>query len=96
MDYIELEQLKQTREYQAAEAMESALNSMSWDPKKFAKSFTTWHRTLQQEFFRTIVATIRVAASDEYGHDLRNQGSHETAKRIVESGALDNIYLPFI
>lgn len=96
MDYLELEELKQSHEYKAAEAMESALNSMSWNPKKFAQSFTTWHRTLQQEFFRTIVATIKIAASQNYGVDLRNKGTHETAKKIVESGALDDAYLPFI
>lgn len=96
MDYQELEQLKQSREYKAAEAMETALNSMSWNPEKFAKSFTIWHRTLQQEFFRTIVATIQVAASEDYGFDLRNKGTHEIAKKIVDSGALDNYYLPFI
>ena len=96
MNYFELEELKQTREYRAAEEMESALNSMGWNPGRFAQAFTTWHRTLQQEFFRTVVAIIRVAASDEYGHDLRNQGSHEIARRIVESGILDDVYLPFI
>lgn len=96
MTYQEIERLKESREYKAAEALESALNSMSWNPNKFAQSFTTWHRTLQQEFFRTIVAVIVITASDEYGFDLRNEGSHEAAKRIIHSGALDEISLPFI
>ena len=96
MNYLEFEELKQSREYKAAENMESALNLMGWKPKKFAESFTTWHRTLQQAFFRTIVAIIKIAASEEYGFDQRNQGTHEAAKRIVESGVLDEIYLPFI
>lgn len=96
MNYLELEKLKQSREHKAAEMMESALNSMSWNPKRFADSYTTWHRTLQQAFFRTIVAIIKIAASEEYGFDQRNQGTHEAAKRIVESGVLDETYLPFI
>lgn len=96
MDYIELEKLKQSREYQAAEALTDALNSMSWDPKKFAQSVAVQHRTLQQELMRTFVATIHVMASDDYGFDDRNRGSHEAAKKMVESGILDEIYLPFI
>ena len=96
MDYIELEKLKQSREYQAAEALTDALNSMSWDPKKFAQSVAAQHRTLQQELMRTFVATIHVMASDDYGFDDRNRGSHEAAKKMVASGILDEIYLPFI
>ncbi len=96
MDYIEFEQLKQTREYKAASELTDAMNSMGWNPKKFAMGVALQHRTLQQELMRTFVATIRVMASDQYGYDDRNRGSHEAAKKIVESGALDDIYLPFI
>lgn len=45
---------------------------------------------------KSFVATIRVIASDDYGYDDRNRGAHEAAKKIVESGVLDEIYLPFI
>jgi len=45
---------------------------------------------------RTFVAMIHVMASDNYGFDDRNRGSHEAAKKMVESGILDEIYLPFI
>ena len=96
MDFQELEQLKESREYKAVEALADALNTMSWSPKKFAMSVALQHRTLQQEFARTIVATIRVMGSDDYGYDDRNRGSHEAAKKMVESGILDDIYLPFI
>ena len=96
MDYIELEKLKQSREYKAAEALTDALNSMSWDPNRFAQSVAVQHRTLQQEVMRTFVAMIHVMASDNYGFDLRNKGSHEAAKKMVESHLLDEIYLPFI
>ncbi|MBR1378764.1 MAG: hypothetical protein IJ557_06530 [Bacteroidaceae bacterium] len=96
MNYQELEILKQSREYQAAEALTDALNVMGWSPEKFAKAITVQHRTLQQELMRSFVATIRQMANDEYGYDDRNRGSHEAAKKMVQSGILDEIYLPFI
>ena len=96
MDFQELAQLKETREYKAAEALTNAVNSMGWKPKKFALGMTVQHRTLQQEVMRTFIAMIHVMASDDYGYDDRNRGSHEAAKKMVESGILDEIYLPFI
>ena len=96
MDFQELAQLKETREYKAAEALADAVNSMGWKPENFAKGLSIQHRTLQQEVMRTFVATIHVMASDSYGVDDRNRGSHETAKKMVASGILDEIYLPFI
>ena len=71
-------ELQQSREYQAAKDLENALNNMSWRPEVFAKSVRTYHRTLQQSLFRTIVAVIREMAASDYGVDLRNQGSHDT------------------
>ena len=96
MDFLELETLKETREYKAAEALADAVNSMGWKPENFAKGMTLQHRTLQQEVMRTFVAMIHVMASDNYGFDLRNKGSHDAAKKMVESHLLDEIYLPFI
>ena len=89
-------ELQLTREYQTARNLEDALNSMSWNPEVFAKSVRTFHRTLQQELFRTIVAVIKEMAKDDYGVDPRNQASHDTAKAIMETGVLDEAYLPFI
>lgn len=96
MDYLELETLKETREYKAAEALADAVNSMGWNPKKFAMGMTLQHRTLQQEVMRTFVAMIHVMASDNYGFDDRNRGSHEAAMKMVDSHLFDEIYLPFI
>ena len=96
MNYQELEQLKETREYKAAEALTDAVNSMGWNPRKFAMGVALQYRTLQQEVMRTFVAMIHVMASDDYGYDDRNRGSHEAARKMVESGILDEIYLPFI
>ena len=89
-------ELRQTREFQAARALEDALNTMTWNPEVFAKSIRFYHRTLQQELFRTIVAVVREMAADNLGTDPRNQASHDTAKAIVESGILDETYIPFI
>lgn len=88
--------LENTREYKAAMALEDALNSMSWDEKKFAQSVRFMHRTLQQNLFRTVIAVIREMGSDDFLTDDRNQAAHDTAKKILESGVLDVIYLPHI
>lgn len=88
--------LTNTREYKAAMALEDALNSMSWDEKKFAQSVRFMHRTLQQNLFRTVIAVIREMGSDDFLTDDRNQAAHDTAKKILESGVLDVIYLPHI
>ena len=88
--------MKESREYKAAEALTDAINSMSWNPKKFGLAVSMQHRTLQQSLMKSFVATIRVMASDNYGYDDRNRSTHEAAKKMIESGILDEIYLPFI
>lgn len=96
MNYLESMKLRESREYEAAERLSSAVNSMSWDPKKFAQAISMQHRTLQQEIMRTFVALLHVMASEDYRYDDRNRGSHEAARKMIESGILDEIYLPFI
>ena len=96
MNLHELNNLRASREYIAVEALTDAINSMGWNPERFAIAVSTQHRTLQQELMKSFVATIRVMASDDYGFDDRNRGSHEAAVKMVESGILDEIYLPFI
>ena len=81
MDFLELETLKETREYKAAEALTDAVNTMGWKPEKFAKGLAIQHRTLQQEVMRTFVATIHVMASDDYGYDDRNRGSTKQPRK---------------
>lgn len=89
-------ELQETREYQALKQLEDSLNSTSWDPKLFAQSIPMMHRTLQQSLFRTFIASIQYMARDNYGTDPRNEAAHETAKKIIESGALNDCCLPFI
>lgn len=89
-------ELQYSREYKAAQELERALNDYGWNPKRFAESTRYYHRTLQQELMRTIVAIIQMVGNENYGTDLRNQASHKLCKRIIDSGALDEIYLPFV
>lgn len=88
--------IQNTREYKAAQELERALNDYSWNPAIFAESTRYFHRTLQQNLIKTVVAIIRMMGSDNYGTDLRNKASHELCKRIVKSGMLDNTHFPFI
>lgn len=89
-------ELQYSREYKAAQELERALNDYGWNPKRFAESTRYYHRTLQQALMRTIVAIIQMVGDENYGTDLRNQASHKLCKRIIDSGALDEIYLPFV
>ncbi|MDM8257662.1 hypothetical protein [Phocaeicola barnesiae] len=88
--------IQNTREYKAAKDLERALNDYSWNPERFAESTRFFHRTLQQNLVRTVVAIIRMVGSENYGTGLRNRAAHELCKRIVESGLLDDAHLPFI
>ena len=96
MTQQEIEIIKKSSEYKAADALADAHNSMGFNHEKFAMGVCMQHRTLQQNIMRSFAATIRHMASDDYGYDLRNQSSHNAAKQMVESGILDEIYLPFV
>ena len=96
MDIMERHELENSREFKAAKELEHALNDYGWNEKRFASAVTTFHRTLQQTLFRSMVEVIRVMGSEDYGYDLRNKASHEICKRIVESGVLEDDMIPFI
>ena len=59
--------IEDSREYKAAQELERALNDYSWNPKRFAESTRYYHRTLQQELMRTIVAIIQMVGDESYG-----------------------------
>lgn len=96
MNTVELEKLKTSNEWKAAEELENKLNAMGFDPVKFVHAVMYYHRTLQQIYFRIVLESIKQFASPEYGYDLRNKGAHDAAKEIVDSGALEESYLPYI
>ncbi len=85
-----------SREFKAAKELEHALNDYGWNEKRFALAVTTFHKTLQQTLFRSMVEVIRIMGSESYGYDLRNKASHEICKKIVDSGVLEDYHLPFI
>lgn len=88
------ENLDQTREFQAAKTLASAVNDYSFNPKRFAETLPYIHRTLQQNIFRLLVAIIEFMADDNYRTDLRNQASHEISKKLAV--ILEREHIPFI
>lgn len=93
---MERYELENSREFKVAKELEHALNDYGWNEKKLALAVTTFHRTLQQTLFRSMVEVIRIMGSKDYRHDLRNKASHEICKKIVDSGVLEEEAIPFI
>ena len=85
---------KESREYQAAKALEDSINDMSWNPKEFADATLTFHRTLQQTLFRTLVAVLREYADPNRSVDPRNEASKDGSRKLLE--VIDTLYIPFI
>ncbi len=85
LDMRELDELKESREYEISRKLEDALNDTCFDRIKFAKTLQMWHPTLQQNFYGLIQAVICWMASDKnHFIDGRNRASHENAKEIAE------------
>lgn len=93
---MERYELENSREFKVAKELERALNDYGWNEKRFALSVTTFHRTLQQTLFRSMVEVIKTMGSEDYRYDLRNKASHEICKKIVDSGVLEDETIPFI
>ena len=85
---------KESREYKAAKAIEDSINDMSWNPKEFAEATLTFHRTLQQTLFRTLVAVLREYADPNRSVDPRNEASKNGSRKLLE--VIDTLYIPFI
>jgi hypothetical protein len=61
--------------------------------------FGRMHRTLQQEFMRTMLIPILqdLAESERLGYfDARNEASCKLASRMLSVVSEDDLYLPFI
>ena len=85
---------KESREYKAAKALEDSINDMSWNTKEFAEATLTFHRTLQQTLFRTLVAVLREYADPNRSVDPRNEASKDGSRKLLE--VIDTLYIPFI
>lgn len=68
----------------------------SVNPEKFAAGVIRQHPSLQQAFFRCMMAVVKAMARDDYQTDARNHAAHEIARRIVKSGAIDDCYLAYL
>ena len=79
--------------FELANTVAKGINSFSFNPKEFARTMATEHRTLQQTFTRTCVEWLKVLAEMEH-YDGRNEASVLFAKSIKEE--LDNALLPMI
>ena len=83
-------EIENSREFKVARA----LNDYGWNEKRFALATTTFHQTLQQTLFRTIVEILKVYADPQRRTDLRNEASKEGAKKLME--VLEELHIPFI
>ena len=87
-------EIENSREFKAAQELERALNDYGWNEKRFALATPTFHQTLQQTLFRTIVEILKVYADPQRRTDLRNKASKEGAKKLME--VLEELHIPFI
>ena len=87
-------EIENSREFKAAQELERALNDYGWNEKRFALATTTFHQTLQQTLFRTIVEILTVYADPQRRTDLRNEASKKGAKKLME--VLEELHIPFI
>lgn len=96
MSCKEIDELKESKEYKALDALSDACNDFSFNEEKFAKGISLQHRTLQQKLCHMAVAIIKEMGSEGYRYDGRNESSVKFCKQLVESGALDKAYFPCI
>ena len=76
--------IHESKEFRLAKDWEMAVNSFSFNPKRFAAAIPTMHPTLQQSLYRLIKECIKVMADDSRYYDDRNMASHEEAKCMME------------
>ena len=86
--------IQQSKEYRLAKEWEEAVNSYTFDPKKFAAAIPSMHPTLQQSLYRLLKECIKVMADESRRYDDRNRASHEEAVRIMEYLNEHGKYIP--
>lgn len=88
--------IRESREYRLAKDWEMAVNSYSFNPKRFAAAIPDMHPTLQQILYRLVKECIVVMADETRRYDDRNRASHEEAKQIMEYLNENGRNIPFI
>ena len=87
--------LEDSREFKAAQALEDSINSFSFNPDRFAEAIPYMHRTLQQNFFRLVRSCVcKMANAESWRIDPRNEASHKMCKAIAEP--MSEYSLPYI
>lgn len=75
---------------EVALVMSDFVNSFTSDHQGFVTEMAKEHRTLQQSFTKLCLRWIDYVGSEDYRHDLRNQDSHETCKKMVQAFQKEN------
>lgn len=86
--------IQESKEYRLAKEWEMAVNSYSFDPRKFAAAIPDMHPTNQQSLYRLVRECIKVMADDSRRYDDRNRASHEEAKCIMKYLNEHGKYIP--
>lgn len=86
--------IQESKEYRLAKEWEMAVNSYSFDPRKFAAAIQDMHPTNQQSLYRLVRECIKVMADDSRRYDDRNSASHEEAMCIMEYLNEHGHYIP--
>ena len=68
---------------QQSKEWEMAVNSYTFDPRKFAAAIPLIHPTLQQSLYRLLKECIKVMADESRRYDDRNRALHEESVRIM-------------
>jgi hypothetical protein len=85
------------RAREAARNLAEAVNEMSFDTASFADELLRQHRTIQQNTFGAIMATVKAwAGLTENRYDLRNEFTVESSRKIVEALGEYGLKPPFI
>ena len=82
-----MDNIKESKEYKLAKEWEMAVNSFSFNPKRFAAAIPDMHPTLQQSLYRLFKECIIVMAD-------RNRASHEEAKCLMEYLKTNGKHIP--
>lgn len=76
-----MDNIKESKEYKLAKEWEMAVNSFSFNPKRFAAAIPDMHPTLQQSLYRLFKECIIVMADETRRYDDRNV--HHMKKQSV-------------
>ena len=82
--------MENTKAKNIVNEMSNFVNSFSSDHQGFITEMGKDHRTLQQSFTKLCLKWIEFVGSDDYRYDLRNQDSHETCKKMLETFKKEN------